>query len=189
MRTNPFNKKKISKSLSVEASVKKISPKRKSRRIPQENSEDLRIGLHNLAVPPGCHKAKKMLGRGQGSGHGKTSSRGSKGQTSRSGRDFYLGFEGGQSPFIRKVPKRGFHCISRKEFQIVNLHQLQKVKEETVTLELLEKIGLIKDKGKLVKILGDGAVKNPLTVQAHAFSKKAAELIQSAGGKVEIIHA
>jgi large subunit ribosomal protein L15 len=147
------------------------------------------IGLHNLSVPRGAHKRKKLLGRGPGSGHGKTSTRGSKGQTSRAGRDFYLGFEGGQMPLIRKIPKRGFTSNFRKVYQVVNLEALNKVKEGTVTLELLAQKGLIKDKDKLVKILGEGEIKTPLTVQAHAFSKSAAEKIKGAGGKLEIIHA
>lgn len=145
------------------------------------------FGLHNLAVPDGAHKKKKLLGRGPSSGHGKTSTRGSKGQTSRAGRHFYLGFEGGQSPLIRRMPKRGFTSINKKEFQIVNLRDLIKIKESAITLDLLQEKGLIKDKTKLVKILGVGELKNPVTVQAHAFSKKASEDITKVGGKVELI--
>ena len=148
-----------------------------------------RFGLHNLTAPIGSHKRKKLLGRGPSSGHGKTSTRGSKGQTSRSGRDFYLGFEGGQTPLIRRIPKRGFTSQFKKEFQIVNLVDLNRIKETNVTLELLEKAGLIKDKAKLVKILGDGEVKNAISIQAHTFSRSAEEKIKQAGGKVEIIHA
>jgi len=145
------------------------------------------VGLFNLKTPAGAHKGRKYLGRGSSSGHGKTSTRGSKGQTSRAGRHFYLGFEGGQSPLIRKVPKRGFNSIFRKEYQIVNLASLAKIKEETINAELLLAKGLIKDKNKPVKILGDGAVKNPVTVIADAFSKKACAEIKKAGGSAEVI--
>lgn len=145
------------------------------------------FGLHNLKAPKGSHKRKRILGRGPSSGHGKTSTRGSKGQTSRAGRDMYLGFEGGQTPLIRRIPKRGFVNRFKKEFQLVNLGDLNRIKEPTISLGLLEEKGLIKDKDKLVKILGDGEIKNPITVQTHAISKKAAEKIQSAGGKVEIV--
>ena len=148
----------------------------------------LKIGLDNLRVPYGAHKRKKILGRGSGSGHGKTSTRGSKGQTSRSGRDFYPGFEGGQMPLIRKIPKRGFVSRFKKEYQIISLNNLNKIKEPTVTLELLQEKGLIKDKNRLVKILSDGEIKNPITIQAHAVSRKALEKIQDAGGKVELIN-
>jgi large subunit ribosomal protein L15 len=145
-------------------------------------------GLHNIAVPYGAHKGRKYLGRGSSSGHGKTSTRGSKGQTSRAGRHFYLGFEGGQSPLIRKMPKRGFVNIFKKEFQIVSLSSLVKIKDAVINPELLESKGLIKNKDKRVKILGDTELKTAFTVQAHAFSKQAAEKIKKAGGKVEIIN-
>ncbi|MFA4888500.1 MAG: 50S ribosomal protein L15 [Candidatus Omnitrophota bacterium] len=144
-------------------------------------------GLFNLKAPKGAHKRRKYLGRGSSSGHGKTSTRGSKGQTSRAGRHFYLGFEGGQSPLIRRMPKRGFTSVFKKVFQIVNLKDLNEIKENTITPELLEEKGLIKNKEKLVKILGNGEIKNPLTITAHAFSKKAAAEIRKAGGKTELI--
>jgi large subunit ribosomal protein L15 len=146
-----------------------------------EKSE-IKFGLHNLKVPLGTKKKKKLLGRGPGSGHGKTSTRGSKGQTSRAGRDFYPGFEGGQTPLIRRIPKRGFTNKFKKEFQLVNLSALNRLKELTITLDLLEEKGLIKDKAKLVKILGVGEIKNAITVYAHAFSKKASQSIIEAGG-------
>lgn len=171
--------------------MKKKTPRASKKQLPSlavaEKIQDL-PGLFNLSVPKGAKKKRKLLGRGPGSGHGKTSTRGSKGQTSRSGPDFYAGFEGGQSPLIRKIPKRGFTSKFKKEFQLVNLGQLSAIKENAVTLDLLEQKGIIKDKNKLVKILGEGKVKGPITVQAHAFSKKAAEEIQNAGGKVEIIN-
>lgn len=147
-----------------------------------------KIGLFNLKAPKGCHKRRKIKGRGSSSGHGKTSTRGSKGQTSRAGRHFYLGFEGGQTPLIRRMPKRGFTNKFKKEFQLVNLSDLNRIKESIVTLELLESKGIIKDKEKLVKILGGGEIKNPVNIQAHAFSKKASSEITKAGGKIEIIN-
>lgn len=163
--------------------------KRKKRTPRVKKKPEIQMGLHNLKAAKGSHKRKKLLGRGPGSGHGKTSTRGSKGQTSRAGRDFYPGFEGGQTPLIRRIPKRGFINPFKKEYQIVNLKDLNRVKESAViTLELLEKKGLIKDKDKLVKILGEGEVKNPLTIQAHAFSKSAATKIQNAGGKIEVVN-
>jgi len=144
------------------------------------------LGLHNLKCPKGAHKKRKLLGRGSGSGHGKTSTRGSKGQTSRSGPGTYLGFEGGQMPLIRKIAKRGFTNIFREEVQVVNLDRLANIKESLINREVLYTYGLIKDKTKPVKILGDGDLKAVYTVQADAFSKKAAEKIKASGGKAEI---
>ena len=145
------------------------------------------FGLHMLRAPIGSHKKKKLLGRGPSSGHGKTSTRGSKGQTSRAGRDFYIGFEGGQTPLIRRIPKRGFTSKFKKIFQIVNLSDLTRIKENAITLQILKERNIIKDKNKLVKILGDGDIKNPISIQAHAFSKSASDKIIAAGGKIEII--
>ncbi|MBL7069960.1 MAG: 50S ribosomal protein L15 [Candidatus Omnitrophica bacterium] len=142
------------------------------------------MGLHNLVIPRGAHKRKRILGRGSGSGHGGTSTRGSKGQTSRSGHGFYLGFEGGTSPLIRRIPKRGFSGRVRDKYQIVNLKDLVRVKQESINPDLLETKGLIKDKTRPVKILGEGEVKSPLTVQAHAFSKAAVKKLEGAGGKI-----
>ncbi len=144
--------------------------------------------LSDLHAPRASHKPRKIKGRGPSSGHGKTSTRGSKGQTSRAGRHFYLGYEGGQTPLIRRIPKRGFTSRSKKQYQIVNLDDLNRFKEPNITLELLEEKGLIKHKEKLVKVLGDGKVQGALTVQAHAFSKKAAQEIVSAGGKAEVVN-
>ncbi|MDD5238721.1 MAG: 50S ribosomal protein L15 [Candidatus Omnitrophica bacterium] len=146
------------------------------------------MGIHNLKVPAGAHKRKRILGRGPSSGHGKTSTRGSKGQTSRAGRHFYLGFEGGQTPIIRRIPKRGFTSRSKKIYQIVNLDDLNRIKVTNIAPDLLEQKGIIKDKTKLVKILGDGELKNAITISAHAFSKKAQEKITKSGGKLEVIN-
>jgi len=144
-------------------------------------------GLHNLQVPFGSHKKRKLLGRGSGSGHGKTSTRGSKGQTSRAGRHFYAGFEGGTSPLIRRSPKRGFNSKFKKVYQIVNLNDLSRIKETNINPELLEAKGLIADKEMPVKILGDGEIKNSIIIRAHAFSKGSLEKIQKAGGKAEVV--
>ncbi|MFH1888851.1 MAG: 50S ribosomal protein L15 [Candidatus Omnitrophota bacterium] len=143
--------------------------------------------LDNLKAPAGSHKRKKILGRGTSSGHGKTSTRGSKGQTSRSGKKKYLGFEGGQTPLIRRIPKRGFINRFKKEYQLVHLGDLNKLKEQNISLDLLKEKGFIKDTEKLVKILSDGEIKNPVIIQAHAVSNKAFEKIKSAGGNVELI--
>jgi len=172
-------------------SVKKIIVRKKAVSKKQKKVTALAsrlVGLHTLRAPHGAHKRRKLLGRGSSSGHGKTSTRGSKGQTSRAGRHFYLGFEGGQSPIIRRMPKRGFTNIFKKEYQLVNLKDLNRIKEATVTLQILEEKGLIKDKAKLVKILGTGEIKQAFTVQAHAFSRKAMELINNAGGRAEIVN-
>lgn len=152
----------------------------------KDKAKDL-LGLHNLKAPAGSHKHKKILGRGTSSGHGKTSTRGSKGQTSRSGKHKYLGFEGGQSPLIRRIPKRGFISRFKKEYQLVHLSDLNRIKEQNISIALLKEKGLIKDAARPVKILSDGELKNPVTVQAHAASKKASEKIKSAGGSVELI--
>lgn len=146
------------------------------------------IGVHNLTPPEGSHKRRKLLGRGPSSGHGKTSTRGSKGQTSRAGRDFYLGFEGGQTPLIRRIPKRGFTNRFKKEYQIINLKDLNRLKEDIINPQLLKEKGLISNKNKMVKILGVGELKNPLKIQAHAFSRKAFEAIKNAGGQAEILN-
>lgn len=187
MKKKILKTKKISKKTikSAEKSAKVVQAERTKREKKEVPTRE--IALFNLKAPAGAHKKRKYLGRGPSSGHGKTSTRGSKGQTSRSGRDFYLGFEGGQSPLIRKIPKRGFTSRFKKEYQIVNLSVLNRIKESTITPEILETQGIIKDKQKKVKILGDGEIKNPISVQAHAFSKKAAEEIKKVGGKIEII--
>ena len=166
---------------------RKTAPKRKPEISAEIQVE--KIGLHNLKSPKGSHKRRKLLGRGSSSGHGKTSTRGSKGQTSRAGRHFYLGFEGGQTPLIRRTPKRGFNSQNKKEFQIVNLKDLERIKEQNISLELLAGKGLIKNKDKLVKILGEGEIKNPIVIQTHAISRKAAEKIKAVGGTVELINA
>ena len=182
--------KKISKKIIKQIKIK-ISAKNKPAKKARKNEEVAQIlSLNNLKSPLGSRHRKRILGRGPSSGHGKTSTRGSKGQTSRAGRDMYLGFEGGQTPLIRRIPKRGFTNISFKNtYQIVNLEGLAKVKEDVITPEILEAHNLIKNKAKLIKILGDGELKSAKTIQAHAFSRKAEEKIKASGGKAEVLNA
>lgn len=149
-----------------------------------------RLGLENLKFSRGARTRKKILGRGSGSGHGKTSTRGSKGQTSRSGRHFYLGFEGGQVPLIRKIPKRGFSNLKfKKTFQIVNLKDIVRLRDNIIGPELMKQTGLVEKSEGLIKVLGEGEISSPVTVRAHAFSKSAKDKIEKAGGKVELINA
>lgn len=165
----------------------RISPNKRTT-VKKKNVAPLEsVGVHNLRSPVGAHKKRKLLGRGPGSGHGKTSTRGSKGQTSRSGRDFYLGFEGGQTPLIRRIAKRGFTSRAKRKYQIVNLTDLKNIKDPTVTPALLKEKGIIKDADMPLKILGNGDVKHSFAVQAHAFSRQAQEKIKKAGGSAELI--
>lgn len=146
------------------------------------------IGLSNLKPPRGSRKQKVRVGRGMGSKLGRTSGRGQKGQKSRSGYKRRRGFEGGQMPLHRRMPKRGFHNPMRKEFSVVNLVSLNSFSAgETVTPEMLRGRGLVRRANDAIKILGDGDLKIALTVQAHAFSGPAREKISAAGGKVEIL--
>ena len=144
------------------------------------------MNLSNLRAPRKANEKKKRVGRGMGSGMGKTSARGHKGQRSRSGSRMMRGFEGGQMPLHRRMPKRGFTNIFRKEFNIVSLEKLAALGETTINPEVLRKAGIIKTKHP-VKILGDGELSAAITVQAHKFSKSAEEKITKAGGKVEVL--
>ena len=144
------------------------------------------MNLSNLRAPKKAAENKKRVGRGMGSGMGKTSTRGHKGQRSRSGSRMMRGFEGGQMPLHRRMPKRGFTNIFRKEFNIVNLEKLAGLGEATITPDVLRKAGVIKTKHP-VKILGDGALSVALIVHAHKFSKSAQEKITKAGGKFEVL--
>ena len=134
--------------------------------------------LHELQSPPGANKRIKRVGRGTGSGHGKTSTRGHKGQKSRSGGGVRPGFEGGQMPLQRRLPKRGFTNIFKKEYSIVNVKDFNVFEEGIeVTPELLQQAGLIKNLKNEVKVLGDGDLERKVTVKAHRFSKQAEEKI------------
>ena len=147
------------------------------------------MSLSNLRPPKGAKHAKKRVGRGPGSGHGKTSSRGHKGAQSRSGSRNRRGFEGGQMPLHRRVPKRGFHNPFRIEYAVVNLDTLAEVFEagSAVTPELLRERGLVRQSRVRIKVLGRGDITKKLTVQAHKFSGKAAEKIAAAGGTAEVL--
>ena len=144
------------------------------------------MNLSNIRAPKKATEKRKRVGRGMGSGMGKTSTRGHKGQRSRTGSRMIRGFEGGQMPLHRRMPKRGFTNIFRKEFNIVSLARLVELGETTVTPDVLRKAGVIKTKHP-VKILGDGELTIALTVSAHKFSKSAQEKITKAGGKVEVL--
>lgn len=144
--------------------------------------------LHEIQAPPGANKRTKRVGRGPGSGHGKTSTRGHKGQKARSGGGVRPGFEGGQMPLQRRIPKRGFTNIFKKEYAIVNVQDLNMFADGTeVTIELLQDAGVIKGIKDGVKILGNGELEKKLTVKAHRFSKQAEEKIAARGGKAEVI--
>lgn len=144
--------------------------------------------LHELRPNEGSTKARKRLGRGTATGQGKTAGRGQKGQKSRSGGGVRPGFEGGQMPLYRRLPKRGFTNIFAKEYAIVNVEALNRFEDNTeITPELLLETGIIKKVMDGVKILGDGELNKKLTVKAHKFSKSAIEKIEGVGGKVEVI--
>ncbi|HEY3151421.1 MAG TPA: 50S ribosomal protein L15 [Candidatus Binatia bacterium] len=144
--------------------------------------------LDELKPAAGSSKKRKRVGRGDGSGHGKTSCRGHKGQGARSGGNVQPGFEGGQMPLQRRLPKRGFHNPFRVEMSAVNLGQLELFAAGSeVTPESLSEHGLVTGKNRRIKILGDGMLSKALTVKAHGFSAKAKEKIEGAGGKAELI--
>ena len=142
------------------------------------------MDLGSLKYAEGAKKSRKRVGRGTGSGHGKTSCRGMKGQKSRSGAKSRSWFEGGQMPLQRRVPKRGFTNIFRKEYQVVNVGDLDRLKKSKITPEVMLESRLIRKKGMPVQVLGDGDVKKSLEVHAHAFSRSAEEKLEKAGGKV-----
>jgi large subunit ribosomal protein L15 len=144
------------------------------------------MNLSNIRAPKKASENRKRVGRGMGSGMGKTSTRGHKGQRSRSGSRMMRGFEGGQMPLHRRMPKRGFTNIFRKDYNIVSLERLAAIGETTINPDVLRKAGVIKT-AHPVKILGDGELSAALTVQAHKFSKSAQEKITKAGGKFEVL--
>jgi len=147
------------------------------------------MSLNNLRPPRGSKKPKKRVGRGPGSGHGKTASRGHKGAQSRSGFRFKRGFEGGQMPLHRRVPKRGFTNPFRIEYAVVNLDTLAEVFDagSAVTPELLRERGIVRDATAPIKILGRGEIGKQLTIKAHKFSETAAQKIAAAGGATEVL--
>ena len=145
--------------------------------------------LSGLRPPDGQKKVRKRIGRGMGSGHGKTSTRGSKGQRAGTGFGQKRGFEGGQMPLHRRLPKRGFTNIFKREWSIVNLGRLEKLEGDAFSLDRLVELGVVKKPGQGLKILGSGELTRKITVEAHQFSKSAVEKIQKAGGTVQTIGA
>ncbi len=145
------------------------------------------MNLSNLHKPRKASENKKRVGRGMGSGMGKTSTRGHKGQRSRSGSRMMRGFEGGQMPLHRRLPKRGFTNIFRIDYEVVNLGRLAAVGAKEITPEVLRKAGVVSSKNSLVKILGNGELSSAITVHAHKFSKSAQEKIEKAGGKIQVL--
>ncbi len=144
--------------------------------------------LEDLRPQPGAKKNQKRVGRGVGSGHGKTSTKGHKGQKARSGGVKPAGFEGGQMPLQRRIPKRGFTNIFRKEYAVVNLTDLDAASADgTITPETMLQNGLIKSLKTEVKVLGMGELKKGVTIRAHKFSKTAVAKIEAAGGKAEVL--
>jgi large subunit ribosomal protein L15 len=145
------------------------------------------INLSNLRAPRKANTERKRVGRGMGSGMGKTSTRGHKGQRSRSGSHMMRGFEGGQMPLHRRLPKRGFTNIFRTEYTVVNLDRLAALNVSEIALDDYKKLGLASSKNALIKILGSGELTSAITVHAHKFSKSAAEKIEKAGGKAIVL--
>ena len=146
------------------------------------------MDLSNLQPALGSHRDRKRIGRGHGSGTGKTSGKGHKGQKARSGGSIKAGFEGGQMPLQRRLPKRGFNPLSRKEYALVNLRDLELFEAGSVVdIEALGKAGLVGQLKDGIKILGDGDLSRALTVKAHKFSQSAQEKIVAAGGTVEVL--
>ncbi len=145
------------------------------------------MNLSHLKPPPGQKQKKQRVGQGMGSGRGKYSGRGAEGARSISGYSIMRGFEGGQMPLHRRLPKRGFTNIFRKEYAIINLSRLDKLEGDTFTPDVLMERGLIKKLGAGLKVLGTGELTRKISVQAHVFSKSALEKIQKAGGTAEVI--
>jgi large subunit ribosomal protein L15 len=144
--------------------------------------------LHEIKPAPGSTKRRKVVGRGRGSGHGTTAGRGGKGQTARTGSSIPAWFEGGQMPLIRRLPKRGFTNIFKKNYTIINIEILDRFESgQEITPALLVSQGLIRSRNDGVKVLGTGALTKGLTVHAHKFSQSAAAKIEAAGGKVQVI--
>lgn len=144
--------------------------------------------ITDLVPAVGAKRKEKRIGRGPGSGHGKTSTKGHKGQAARSGGTKAPGFEGGQQPLIRRVPKVGFKNIHRKEYTVVNLNRLERFEADTVVNpQLLVQAGIIKRTDQLIKILGDGELTKPLIISAHKFSQEAKKKIEGSKGRAELL--
>jgi len=145
------------------------------------------MNLSNLRPPKGQVKNRKRVGRGMGSGMGKTSTRGHKGARSISGYSIMRGFEGGQMPLHRRLPKRGFTNIFKKQYALINIGRLEKMEGDTFSVDSLMASGIIKKLGEGLKVLGTGELTRAITVQAHLFSASAKQKIEAAGGKAEVI--
>ncbi|MCL2877479.1 MAG: 50S ribosomal protein L15 [Acidobacteria bacterium] len=146
------------------------------------------LSINTLKPAPGANRNRKRVGRGMGSGHGKTATRGYNGQHSRAGSSMRPGFEGGQMPLYRRLPKRGFNNIFRKEYIVVNLEKLASFEAGAkIDPVMLRDNGIIRNLNEDIKILGTGEIANAIHVRAHRFSKSAIEKIQKAGGSVEVI--
>jgi large subunit ribosomal protein L15 len=145
------------------------------------------LNLSNLKAPKKANENKKRVGRGMGSGMGKTSTRGHKGQGSRSGSSLMRGFEGGQMPLHRRLPQRGVNNIFRVEYAVLGLGMIAELNETELTLEKLAEHGIVKKRNGLVKVLANGELKTAVTVHAHKFSKAAQKAIEAAGGKAIVI--
>ena len=144
--------------------------------------------LNQLRPPSGARKRQKRVGRGPGSGHGKSACLGTKGQKARSGASIPTGFEGGQMPLQRRLPKRGFRNIFKKKFALIHIRDLNRFSEgDVITIDALRNAGLVKRVYDGVKIVGDGELKVALTVRAHKFTESARKKIEAASGKVEVI--
>jgi large subunit ribosomal protein L15 len=144
--------------------------------------------IHDLSPAEGSRKQRKRVGRGTGSGHGKTACRGHKGQRSRSGGRLRLGFEGGQMPLQRRIPKRGFTNIFRKQYNIINIKDLNQFSPNTTLgAAELKKSGMVKGAGGDIKLLGMGEIAHPVTIKVQKVTKTARSKIEAAGGKVELI--
>ena len=145
--------------------------------------------LNTLRPAPGAKRPRTRVGRGPGSGLGKTSGRGEKGQKSRTGYSRRLGFEGGQMPLVRRLPKRGFTNIFKRHYAVVNIRDLERfARDSVVDVKALRDSGLVKQLQAGIKLLGEGSIQHPLTVKVHACSRSAQQKIEAAGGKVETVH-
>lgn len=147
-----------------------------------------KLKLNEIGAPVGANRKTKRRGKGSGSGHGKTSCRGRKGALKRSGRTTRPGFEGGQMPLMRRIPKRGFNSLFRKLYQIVNVGSLNRFDANSaVGPAELKRAGLIGSEQEMIKILGDGKIEKPLTIKAHKFSESAKKQLEAAGAKMELL--
>jgi large subunit ribosomal protein L15 len=144
--------------------------------------------LNELSPGAGSRKKRKRVGRGPGSGHGKTATKGHKGQLARSGGGKRAGFEGGQMPLVRRLPKRGFRSPFKETFEVVNISRFNRFEAgEVITPDVMKTCGLVRDSSRKIKVLGEGDLRKSLTIQAGAFSKQALQKIANAGGKGEVI--